>query len=47
MNSNWQEVSLSDIGRIVGGATPSTKNPDFYDGDIVWITPKDCKCLMP
>ena len=41
MNSNWQEVSLSDIGRIVGGATPSTKNPDFYDGDIVWITPKD------
>lgn len=41
MNPNWQEVALSDIGRIVGGATPSTKNPAFYDGDIVWITPKD------
>ncbi|PWM54125.1 restriction endonuclease subunit S [Dielma fastidiosa] len=41
MNPNWQEVALSDIGRVVGGATPSTKNPNFYDGDIVWITPKD------
>lgn len=41
MNPNWHEVALSDIGRIVGGATPSTKNPDFYDGDIIWITPKD------
>lgn len=34
-------VKLSDIGEVVGGATPSTKNPDNYDGDIAWITPKD------
>ena len=34
-------VKLSDIGEVVGGATPSTKNPDNYDGNIVWITPKD------
>ena len=34
-------VKLSDIGEVVGGSTPSTKNPDNYDGNIAWITPKD------
>ena len=34
-------VKLSDIGEVVGGSTPSTKNPDNYDGIISWITPKD------
>lgn len=35
------KIKLSDIGEVVGGSTPSTKNPDNYDGDIAWITPKD------
>ena len=39
--SEWKEVRLSEIGRIVGGATPSTKNHTYYDGEIPWITPKD------
>ena len=39
--SEWKTCKLSEIGVIVGGATPSTKNPEFYDGDIPWITPKD------
>jgi len=34
-------VKLSDIGEVVGGSTPSTKNIDNYDGNIAWITPKD------
>lgn len=38
----WKECLLSDLGTIVGGATPSTKNPENYDnGSIAWITPKD------
>ena len=37
----WKTCKLSEIGEIVGGATPSTKNPNFYDGEIPWITPKD------
>jgi type I restriction enzyme S subunit len=37
----WKECVLSDIGEIVGGATPSTKNESYYGGDIAWITPKD------
>lgn len=38
---NLIEVKISDIGTIVGGATPSTKDEANYNGDIVWITPKD------
>ena len=37
----WKEVTLEEIGTIVGGATPSTKRTSFYDGDIPWLTPKD------
>ena len=38
----WIECKISDIGTVVGGATPSTKKPENYEnGDIAWITPKD------
>ena len=38
----WKECRLSDLGTIVGGATPSTKEPANYEnGTIPWITPKD------
>ena len=39
--SEWKKVKLSDLGTIVGGATPSTKREEYYNGDISWITPKD------
>ena len=38
---NWKEYKLHEIGEIVGGATPSTKDSTNYDGEISWITPKD------
>lgn len=37
----WKECTLSEIGKIVGGATPSTKKEENYGGNIPWITPKD------
>ena len=40
--AEWVECKISDIGTVVGGATPSTKKPDNYkNGTIAWITPKD------
>lgn len=34
--------SLSEVTEIYSGATPLTKNKNYYDnGDISWITPKD------
>lgn len=32
---------IGDLGKVIGGATPSTKDPSFWDGDVPWITPKD------
>ena len=37
----WKEYKLGEVGTIVGGATPSTKDALNYDGNISWITPKD------
>lgn len=37
----WQNYRLDKIGELYSGATPSTTNPSFWDGDIVWITPAD------
>lgn len=40
--TEWIECKISDIGTVVGGATPSTKKAENYDGgNIAWITPKD------
>ena len=36
-----KKVKLSELGEIVGGSTPSTKDSQNYDGNISWITPKD------
>ena len=42
MMAEWIECKISDIGTVVGGATPSTKKTENYDnGTISWITPKD------
>ena len=32
---------LSDLGIIVTGKTPSTKKPEFWNGNIPFVTPKD------
>lgn len=33
---------ISDLGEVVGGATPSTDNPEYFcDDGIAWISPKD------
>lgn len=37
----FRKVKLKDIGEIIGGSTPSTKNTNYYNGNISWITPKD------
>jgi type I restriction enzyme, S subunit len=34
-------VPLYELGEIVSGSTPKTGVPQFWDGDIPWITPAD------
>ena len=37
----WKECKLSEIMDLIGGGTPKTSNPDYWDGDIPWISFKD------
>lgn len=37
----WEVKPIGEIAQVINGATPSTKEPQNYGGDIVWITPKD------
>ena len=41
-SSEWREGTISDLGTVVGGSTPSKAKPEYYtDHGIAWITPKD------
>ena len=37
----WREVALSEIGKIVTGKTPSSRNPGYFGGAIPFVTPSD------
>jgi type I restriction enzyme S subunit len=39
--SNWVWTTIEDIGFVVSGGTPSTKDPEFWGEDISWVTPAD------
>lgn len=41
--NEWKEVKLGDVCEIVGGGTPSTKKPEYWNGDISWISIEDIK----
>lgn len=41
----WEVSTIGDEVRVVGGSTPSTKEPDLWDGGINWATPKDLSNL--
>ncbi|MBD5456235.1 MAG: restriction endonuclease subunit S [Lachnospiraceae bacterium] len=39
---NWKTCTIGELGTVIGGATPSTKESENYEGGtIAWITPKD------
>ncbi len=35
----WEVVHLGEVGTISGGSTPSTKVPEYWGGEIPWLTP--------
>ncbi len=41
MNKSWKSYELGNIVSIYNGSTPSTTNEEFWNGDIIWVTPKD------
>jgi type I restriction enzyme S subunit len=41
----WKEVRLGQLGKVVSGGTPSTENPDCWNGAIPWCTPSEIASL--
>ena len=37
----WEQRKLGEIADIIGGGTPSTSNPSYWDGDIDWYAPAE------
>ncbi len=41
MAGEWVEKTIGEVADVVGGSTPSTRDPENFDGDVPWLTPKD------
>ncbi len=41
----WSVEKISDVCKIFGGGTPSTKNPDYWNGSNYWLVPSDLTSL--
>ncbi|HYE37538.1 restriction endonuclease subunit S [Methylocaldum sp.] len=41
--SGWAWSSFGLIGEVLGGGTPSKADPEFWNGSIPWVSPKDMK----
>lgn len=37
----WQETTIGDCTYILQGGTPSTTNANYWNGNIVWVTPSE------
>ncbi len=40
---SWEVVKLSDVCWFQSGGTPSKQRPDYWEGTIPWVSPKDMK----
>jgi len=39
--AGWQQKTIERIARVTQGGTPSTSNPEYWDGTINWLTPAE------
>ena len=37
----WEQCKLGEVAEIIGGGTPDTNNPNYWDGDIDWYSPAE------
>ena len=42
---SWPVATVGEICEVVSGATPSTGKPEFWGGNVPWVTPKDLSDL--
>ncbi|MBM5458177.1 restriction endonuclease subunit S [Pseudomonas sp. P66] len=44
-HGEWEFKALGDLADIRSGGTPSTAEPKFWDGEVLWCTPTDITAL--
>ena len=37
----WKEYRYTDLATIIGGGTPKTSVPEYWSGEIPWLSVKD------
>lgn len=37
----WSVKKLGEMGKFVSGGTPDTEKPEYWNGDIIWLTPSE------
>ena len=40
-SADWRSVKLGDIAKMQSGGTPPSKNHNYYDGDVIWVSISD------
>ncbi|MFR9546072.1 MAG: restriction endonuclease subunit S, partial [Rikenellaceae bacterium] len=40
-SGEWEEYKLGDIADVIGGGTPETDKPNYWNGKYVWFTPTE------
>lgn len=38
---DWKEYKLGGVIELIGGGTPKTSNPNYWNGDIPWLSVVD------
>ena len=41
ITEDWNIKKLGEMGKFVSGGTPDTEKPEYWNGDIIWLTPSE------
>ena len=41
MKEGWEYKKLGEVAEIIGGSTPKTDIPEYWEGDNYWVTPAE------
>lgn len=41
MKQSWEIKKLGEVCEVIGGSTPKTNEPTYWDGDFFWVTPAE------
>ena len=38
---DWNQIKIGELGKFIGGGTPTTQNEEFWKGNIPWVSSSD------